>query len=1120
MLYFPQTTSAQLLAAFGYLLSSIKSVCRQQVKIRRFIALLACLALCSQSWSLAPSQNSRFKSYLSEQGLAIGSVEVIIQDKIGFVWLGGTDGLARYDGYEFETFSFDEKDGGSISHNTIWEIFEDSKGNIWIGTEAGLNLFDRDEQRFIRFMHTDTNTNTIPNNLIRAITEDATGNLWVGTYGGMTKFNTEKNIFTRYQHQENNSNSLTSNLIRDLTIDHEGYVWIATEGGGLDQFDPEQEIFTHYTNTPEDPTSLPHNIVNRVYEDHDKRLWVGSDNGISLLNRKTATFTHFLHKPQSEAFTLNRVSAIHQDSFDNLWVGTDTGLFIREKGSESFIYIKRNALTQYTLTSNAIRHIFEDSSGDMWLGTFPEGVSYLDRNNMAFKTYSHNPFSADSISHSSVLSVVQNEKGQLLIGTDGGGLNVVNPKTGSAYAYRHDPNNLNTLSGDSILSIAIEKPGLIWAGTWGAGLNYFDINHNRFQRFYLDYKFNNTISSNNIWSLFVDSNQRVWAGTLGGGLNLYQPNTNTFKRYRHNPNDPKSIASPLIWDIFQDSTERMWFATGAGLCLYNEETDDFSRFSFPPTHPNALTINNLLTVHEGLGGNLWLGTRGAGLLKFNVNSKKFTHYNNAHGLINEMVVSIEQDDQGYLWLGTNFGLAKFSPEKEEFFNFDQTNGLQGNQFNLDASLRLKNGELVFGGTKGYTQFTPNEVKQNTTPPEIVFTEFQIFNKPVPIQAEGSALKKSINFAKEIKLRYDQSVFSIEFAALNFRHADRNQYAYFLDGFDKEWNFVGDQRSATYTNLDPGTYTFTVKASNNDGVWNEQGKSVSINILPPPWRTWWAYSLYFVAILLGIALFFSAQRRKIEYEIELNRQLEQQVAERTKELEEKNSELKTAYTKLEDISQSDPLTGLYNRRYLYRFLPHDSAKVIRAYSNWSEQKNSGPRESDLIFFLVDADHFKSVNDDYGHINGDRVLIQFSEILKHVCRESDCIVRWGGEEFLIVSRFTNRDQAPAIAERIRRSVENHLFQLDNSQTIQRTCSVGFACFPFNRAKPDDITPEQTIDIADRCLYMVKRNQRNGWMGFYQKKDADIDITALLDEPEKSIEQGTLGLQTSINRPLLWD
>ncbi|VUD59259.1 Diguanylate cyclase DosC [Thalassocella blandensis] len=1071
--------------------------------------------------ALAPSQSSRFKSYLGEQGLNIGSVEAIIQDYQGFIWMGGTDGLARFNGYEFKTFRYQDMNSQSLSNNTVWAIFEDSKHNLWVGTEAGLNLFDRENQSFTRFVQSEDDRNSLPSNIIKSITEDSHGSLWIGTYWGMARFDVEQKRFTRFYHDPNNTNSLTSNLVRHIEIDHEGYVWISTEGGGLDQFDTEQNIFTHYVNQPGNPGSLPHNIVNEVYEDRQHQLWVGTDNGVSLLNRRTASFTHYLKAEEASPSSRNHVSAIHQDSYGNLWVGTDNGLFILESGQQDFSSIERDPLNPYSLTSNAIRDFCEDKAGDIWLGTFPEGVNFLDGNNMAFRTFSHNPIDKHSIRHSSILSLKQDNQNNLLIGTDGGGLNLVRyPDNKLITALEHDAEDSNTISSDSVLSIAVEKNDVIWAGTWGAGLNRIDLKNASVDRYFLDYQNDKTISNNNVWSLFLDRQQRLWAGTIGGGLNLYDETINGFHRFPHNPASAKSLSASLVWDIYQDKQDRLWFATGSGLNLLDENTNTFLHFAYPETHPNHLAINNMLTLHEDKQGYLWIGTRGAGLLRFNPEDGEFINYNSSNSdLINNMIVSIEEDAQANLWLGTNHGLVKFSPDNQEVFTFDQSNGIQGNQFNLDASLTLHNGELVFGGTKGYTLFAPADVKHNTLPPRIVFTDFQIFNKPVIIGAEDSPLQRAINYTSDITLNHKQSVFSFQYAALNYRHPNRNEYAYKLEGFDKDWNYVDDQRIATYTNLDSGTYTFTVIASNNDGVWNKQGKSITLHILPPPWFSWWAYTLYFMACLLLVALFFNAQRRKIEYEIELNRQLEKQVAERTKELEEKNSELKTAYTKLEDISQSDPLTGLYNRRYLYRFLPHDSSKVIRAYANWDNTRPQA-KDSDLVFFLVDADHFKSVNDEFGHINGDRVLIQFSEILKQVCRESDCIVRWGGEEFLIVSRFTNREQAPAIAERIRRSVEHHIFQMDNGQTIQRTCSIGFACFPFNRSAPDSLTPEQTIDIADRCLYMVKKNQRNGWMGFYLADEQQDNIIALLDNPEKTIEKGWLGMQTSISKPLTWD
>ena len=315
--------------------------------------------------------------------------------------------------------------------------------------------------------------------------------------------------------------------------------------------------------------------------------------------------------------------------------------------------------------------------------------------------------------------------------------------------------------------------------------------------------------------------------------------------------------------------------------------------------------------------------------------------------------------------------------------------------------------------------------------------------------------------------------SFSFAGLNFRDPEKNQYAYQLEGFDDTWREVGSQRTALYTNLPSGTFTFRVKASNNDGVWNNEGHNLTLNILPPPWKTWWAYSIYAVCVLMLFRMVLVRQDRKVLIERKINRDLEVKVAERTAELQD-------AYAQLEEISLSDPLTGLNNRRYLQKVMPIDVAKVQREYD--SNDFNLIPRKAslDITFFVLDVDYFKSVNDIYGHAAGDQLLVQLSDLLKKICREFDFVVRWGGEEFLIVSRFTDRNEAPMMAERIRKSIEQHTFYFADGTPLKKTCSIGFACFPFLPEHPMALSWEHVIDIADRALFAAKRSGRNRSVG----------------------------------------
>jgi diguanylate cyclase (GGDEF)-like protein len=439
-----------------------------------------------------------------------------------------------------------------------------------------------------------------------------------------------------------------------------------------------------------------------------------------------------------------------------------------------------------------------------------------------------------------------------------------------------------------------------------------------------------------------------------------------------------------------------------------------------------------------------------------------------------------------------------------------------------AGIVTRTGEIAFGTRTGLYIFNANKLLINDKAPAVVFTDFRLFTQKVAIDGPEKILTKSINQTQQITLDYTKSMLAFGFAALNYRDADKNQYAYKLDGFDDQWREVGNQRSAIYTNLTAGKYHFNVKASNNDGVWNEQGRSIALIILPPPWKTWWAYSLYALLSLALLAYFAYTQHKKVLEERNISHQLELKVEERTSELQSKNSELEKAYVQMETISLSDPLTGLNNRRYLQKLIPMDIAKVQREYDHTRFNRPPKKPSLDLTFCILDVDFFKSVNDIHGHIGGDQLLIQLSSLLTKICRESDCVVRWGGEEFLIVSRFADRDEAPLMAERIRKSIEQYDFQLPDGSILKKTCSIGFACFPFLHSDHTALSWEHVIDIADRALYAAKKSGRNRSVGLAANINTGSDMLyqRISNNLVSMIDNNELSVISSGDEKLIWE
>lgn len=1101
-------------------------VARNQVKLpsapRYSVkAPFACIAICAlllipgMVHAIKISEHVRFANHSAATGLDIGPVEAIAQDSEGFMWLGGFDGLVRYDGYHYEKFAVAvaEAQEGGLSSSIIWDIEVDPAGRVWIGTEDGLNLFDPETRKFSAFKAREGDEASIAGNIVRSLAADDRGGLWIGTFGGLSYLDTKTDTFVNYYRDEADDTSINSNLVTSVLVDSQGYVWAGTDGGGVSRLDPKTGQFERLLNE-DDISTLSHNSVRAVFESSQGDIWVGTDSGLNKWNVSTEQFTRYYMSGRPSDVNENFVNRIAEGDYGNLWIASGMGVSIFYPDTEEFTRVVARQSDPASLLYNAVESVFRDKEGGLWFGMFPEGVSYLNKTSMAFTTLQHDPLTEGGLNHNSVLAILEDSEGALWLGTDGGGANVFDPQMQEVkYIEASDqiPSDGYTLSSAAVLSIEEDKKSNIWLGTWGGGLNKLSKDTGRIEHFFYEPGNPTTLQSNNAWTILNDKSDRIWVGTTGGGLSVMNDDGQTFSSYGFLGDTKASFDSPLVWSLYQDENGMLWVGTGAGLNLLDIEKGAFTYFRVDEQTPNSLCDDIINAIYPGSEDTLWLGTRN-GLCHFDRTKQLFTSYTTKDGLANDTIMSIEMDEYGDLWLGTLQGLSRFNPDTKKFTNYDQNDGVQGNRFNHDASERLRSGELMFGGTNGVTRFDPKNLQDASAASPVVFRGLRVLNKVVN-PGDGEIIDRDINYVDTLTLDYTQSVFTLEYAALSFLNPGKNQYAYKLTGFDEDWNYVEEQRTATYTNLDARRYELLVKAANGGGVWSEP-KKLEIVVEPPPWQTWWAYLIYACFVCFIIFLMFDSQRRKIAYQIKMKKRLEKEVKNRTEELRIKNEELEAAYEKLQDISQRDPLTGLFNRRYLYKILPHDLARVIRNSSLPEESlEKRRLRGNDLVFLVVDVDHFKRINDTYGHSNGDTVLRQFSDALSEVSRKTDCIIRWGGEEFLVVCRFVKRANAPNIAERYSRAIEEQVFSLDGYPPIAVTCSIGFACYPFNESKPELGGPEQMIDLADWCLYNVKQNGRNGWMGIVGASDDDINVNDVKKDPAQYIKDDRLYYATSV-------
>jgi ligand-binding sensor domain-containing protein/signal transduction histidine kinase/DNA-binding response OmpR family regulator len=784
----------------------------------------------------------QFKHLSINDGLSSSSVICIMQDKEGFIWFGTRDGLNKYDGYSFTVYHYSSSDSASLSNNWVKTIFEDSHGSLWVGTQNGLNRFDRCTENFTRYYHDDNNVNSLSHNVISSIAEDDDGYLWVGTQKGLNRYDKKRNQFVRYLHTPGDSGSIIDNRIKNIIQDSKSRLWVNTYKG-LDLLNRQDFSFSHFFVEKEEP--LNPNEITALTEDTNGNIWRGNSHGLKVLYTGSNRFVSFSISGKSKIRSIDSpIRSILEDTEGILWVGTYNGLYRIDRNKNSISLLQNIEGKQRSLSQNSVYSIVEDTKGDLWIGTWAGGVNYLDRNYDVFRHHTHST-SPNSLSYKVVSSLVEDEKGNLWVGTEGGGLNYFNRKSNTFHHYRHRKDNSRSISADNIKSVISDHHGDLWIGTHDGGLNFFDPDAP--SKGFINYRHNasdpKSLDNDRVISLHEDSDHKIWIGTSGGGLNLLNKKEQSFVKI----NKKFNAIGDQVFVINEDDDKNLLIGSNNGLCRIN--LTDFSLNHFAEGLEILLEGKTILSILQLNQTNLYLGTEGEGLYHYNLENGALKNYTKKEGLPNDVIYGIIPDGDFNLWLSTNKGLSKFNTENQTFRYYDLQSGLQSNEFNYGSYLKTSRGELLFGGSNGITLFYPDEVKDNQFVPPVVVTAFYIKNKLIEVGDANSPLQASIEKTSEIYLDYDQSTFGFNFVALSYSQSGKNQYAYKLEGFDEDWNYIDNKRTATYTNINPGNYIFKVKASNNNLLWNEKGASIKMSIAPPPWKTWWAYLIYFIIFSL-------------------------------------------------------------------------------------------------------------------------------------------------------------------------------------------------------------------------------------------------------------------------------
>lgn len=1073
-------------------------------------SLAACLTLlAAMLWRPANAAAPiRFERLGLDEGLSQQAVLAIGQDARGFIWVGTEDGLNRFDGFSFQHTADSGVRLGELESAFVTHIETDASGKLWIATDGnGVLVRDPQSGRFAPPWPQDA-SDAPDLSTARSVKIDARGRAWIGTRdAGVVVYDPSQRAFKRFRHAPNDATTLSADAIHSVLI-VSGGVWVGTERGldyiSDDLAQPVQRLTLDgsVTRTPES------RAVRALLEDRAGMLWIGTDHGLIRLERRTGEQTLFeANASILTALPANEVQALLADSAHRLWVGTTAGLALYDPEKSGFDTYTHDAANPTSLPDDRIVSLFEDRGGLLWVGTQLAGVAKWNPRSWSF---GHRLERGAPAAANNITSFTQDRTGTTWIGTFGAGLRRVDSATGTTHRWRPDQNQLQSFDDDAIMALLTDRTGALWVGTMSAGLMRITPDRSRADVFRHEPTRPYSLPADGVMSLLEDSTGRVWVGTYGGGLVRFEPSTGDFRPAISELTASMPLRSERVTALVEDKNGRIWAGTdGAGLHVLVPATGVTRQWLHDPADRRSLGANTIYAVHVDASGTLWIGTRGRGLDRTDATIRdlsqlRFAHYREAQGLPDNTVYAILTDDENTLWLSTGHGLASLSPRSLVVRSFHRGHGLQGEEFNFGAAFRGNSGQLYFGGTNGYNVFTPRQLQFNTRSPLVALTGVSILNQPIRTTVPYDKLG-------QLQLGYRDQVVTFDFAALDFASPRENNYRYRLEGFDADWVNAGARRSATYTRLAGGSYTFHVQAANADGRWSGAELALPLKVEAPPWQRGWAYACYAAALLLALYTARGAWHRKREREERYRQELEKKVQDRTREIGQRNAELEEANRKLQEASLTDPLTGLANRRALMQSLP-----VLAAACHVERRVTPPPRQ--IILMIVDLDYFKPINDRYGHEAGDEVLKQVATILRESVRHDDLAVRWGGDEFVVVYTSAELDEGAGLAERIRTRIAKHHFRLSNGLTARTSCSIGFVCYPFVRDAPHLMSHEQALNVADTALLEAK-SQRNAWIGWGGTPTAH-DITGLFSaldtNPSAVAAKGALHVLTSQYRP----
>ncbi|MFO7752497.1 MAG: two-component regulator propeller domain-containing protein [Desulfobacteraceae bacterium] len=826
----------------------------------------------------------------------------IMQDKDGFLWIGCSRGIIRYNGYEMEVF---KAGPDSLSSAYAPGIFEDSEGLLWIGTiGGGLNVYDKKANEFTWYKNDPDDPSTLNSNQFNwapdTIDQDKEGLIWIGTQAGVNVFDKKTQGFVEsFKHDPDDPETLGHNSVWTIMVDSRNLVWIGTRKG-LDCYDKKTGTFTHYKHDPSDPSSIGKGTVYSVLESSSGDLWVGtSKGGLNRLDRKTGKFTRYMNNPDDPgSISHNEVYTICEDREGSLWIGrtysVEAGLEKFSPEDESFETFRHDPENSMSISGDIIMSCFEDRSGILWIVENTGPIDKFDKYRQKFKLYQQNPSDKNYLSSNVVNTITEDSRGNMWFATQLGGLNKFNRETGDFTVYRDDPEGI---SNNYVFSVLEDSRGDLWVSMNNGEIGILNRKTGRFIK-----KYKNPHDDVLARGMIEDklNPDVLWFGTETDGIFSFNKTTGKFRQYQNDPDDSESLSINHVFNLFQTDDGTLWVPTqGGGLDRFVRESESFKHYRSDPEDPTTISGNSVIDCYIDSVGNFWVSCDDGGLNRFDPGTGTFTRYTEEHGFPTKSVRSILEDDRKNLWLSSDKGLIQFSIEKEKVLKvYDEKDGLQGSHFTIypTSSHKTDEGQLWFSGLNGVNSFYPGEITRNEYIPPIRLTALKHGKK----QLKSHKLPDQI---EKIELPWQDNSFEFEFAALNYTQPMKNRYAYVLDGFEKEWNHIGTRRYGKYTNLPGGTYTLKLFGANNDGVWNRKGTSIKVKVGVPPWKTWWAYLLYFAVLAGSVSGFVKYRSGIYEARLEKNRkelEKEKEISDTLRSLHKKKANLISKQREVEQV----------------------------------------------------------------------------------------------------------------------------------------------------------------------------------------------------------------------------